>query len=44
MEVQTSLDAIGCVYNNFVVNDCYVSIVGFMHAVRIDLTNASNRQ
>ncbi len=29
LEVQTSLNAIGCVYNNFVVNDCYVSIVGF---------------
>ena len=28
MEVQASLDAIGCVYNNFVVNDHFVSVAG----------------
>ena len=28
MEVHASLDAIGCVYNNFVVNTCFVSIDG----------------
>ena len=28
MEVQASLDAIGCVYNNFVVNACFVSVAG----------------
>ena len=29
MEVQASLDAIGCVYNNFVVNASFVSVAGF---------------
>jgi hypothetical protein len=28
MEVQATLDAIGCVYNNFVVNDHFVSVAG----------------
>ncbi len=28
MEVQASLDAIGCVYNNFVVNASFVSVAG----------------
>jgi len=28
MEVQASLDAIGCVYNNFFVNASFVSVVG----------------
>jgi hypothetical protein len=28
LEVQTSLTAIGCVYNNFVVNTRFISIVG----------------
>jgi hypothetical protein len=28
MEVHTVLDAIGCVYNNFVVNDHFVSVAG----------------
>jgi hypothetical protein len=28
LEVQTSLNAIDCVYNNFVVNACCVSVVG----------------
>ena len=28
MEVQASLDAIGCVYNNFVINTSFVSVAG----------------
>jgi hypothetical protein len=28
MEVHTVLDGIGCVYNNFVVNDHFVSVAG----------------
>ena len=28
MEVQASLDAIGCVYNNFFVNASFVSVAG----------------
>ena len=28
LEVQASLDAIGCVYNNFVINACFVSVAG----------------
>jgi hypothetical protein len=31
MEVQATLDGIGCVYNNFVVNDHFVSVAGSMH-------------
>jgi len=31
MEVQASLGAIGCVYNNFVVNDRLVSVAGPIH-------------
>ena len=35
MEVQSSLDAIGCVYNNFVVNTRFVSIEGPIPAVML---------
>ena len=28
MEIRTVFDAIGCVYNNFVVNDHFVSVAG----------------
>jgi hypothetical protein len=28
LEVQTSLNAIDCVYNNFVINACFVSVAG----------------
>ena len=28
MEVQATLDAIGCVYNNFVINTSFVSVAG----------------
>lgn len=28
IEVQASLDAIGCVYNNFIVNASFVSVAG----------------
>jgi hypothetical protein len=32
MEVQATLDGIGCVYNNFVVNDHFVAVAGSMHS------------
>jgi hypothetical protein len=32
IEVQASLDAIGCVYNNFVVNASFVSVAGTIPA------------
>lgn len=35
MEVQASLDAIGCVYNNFVVNACFVSVTGHSRHGRV---------
>lgn len=31
MEVQTVLDGIGCVYNNFFINDRFVSVAGPTH-------------
>jgi hypothetical protein len=31
LEVQATLKTIGCVYNNFVVNDRFVSIAGAIH-------------
>jgi hypothetical protein len=40
MEVQATLDAIGCVYKNFVVNDRFVSVAGAIQSTMCG--NATN--